>query len=187
MTWQQRDSRDQGRGRGRIHSGLQEGRNKSQFGGSCLGFTWSLYTRPMASLGDKPANSPIKGIAPILVKRFSKIKISDNTARVQWDNIKCWYFWICRKRNKNGQKNEIDMHLSFRQMVSVNELCFLFMLSYLRDVEAALYFTAILGQAYRKEFVTTENVSPNRRWVQMDVQSVQLSKKIIFVFVTKNP
>jgi len=37
----------------------------------------------MASLGDKPANSPIKGIAPILVKRFSKIKISDNTARVQ--------------------------------------------------------------------------------------------------------
>ena len=69
-------------------------------------------------------------------------------------------------------------------MDSVNELCFHFVLSYLPAVEAALYFTAILGQAYKKEFVTTENVSPNRPWVQMDVQSVQLSKKIIVVFVT---
>ena len=72
-------------------------------------------------------------------------------------------FLNLQEKEQKRPKNEIDMHLSFRQMVSVNELCFLFMLSYLRDVEAALYFTAILGQAYRKEFVTTENVSPNRR------------------------
>ena len=44
---------------------VQEERKKSHFGGSCLGFTWSLYTRPMASLGNSSARSPIKGIAPI--------------------------------------------------------------------------------------------------------------------------